>query len=82
MDSLFFTDVTLATDPPPLTVPANPSTGKACPECGVNKKSGKRSCCIRGGAWFNKCGDPGDKNFEHTWFEGIEACEGELGRYF
>ena len=46
-----------------------------CPKCGLSKKSGKRSCCSRGGAWFNKCGDAGDSRFEHTWVEGIQACQ-------
>lgn len=32
------------------------------------------SCCARGGAWFKKCGDPGDPDYDHTWFEGIQAC--------
>ena len=40
--------------------------------------SGKRSCCIRGGAWFKKCGDVGDSDFKYTWFEGIKACRGNL----
>ena len=45
-----------------------------CPKCGT-KTNGKRSCCLRGGTWFNKCGNPGDAKFEHTWFEGIQACK-------
>ena len=40
------------------------------------KKSGKFSCCARGGAWFNKCGDTNDKHFGHTWAQGIQACNG------
>ena len=48
----------------------------ACPKC--VKKSGKFSCCFRGGAWFNKCGKPGDPKFDHTWTEGIEACRGVI----
>ena len=47
-----------------------------CPKCGSVKKSGKLSCCARGGAWFKNCGDGGDSNFDHTWVEGIEACKG------
>ena len=47
-----------------------------CPKCGVAKKSGKRSCCARGGAWFENCGDVSDTQFDHTWAEGIKACEG------
>ena len=48
----------------------------ACPECGIDKESGKLSCCAAGGSWVNTCGDPGDTDFDHTWFEGILACEG------
>merc|ERR1719174_1788140 len=45
-----------------------------CPKCGTNK-SGKRSCCVRHGAWFGNCGNEGDSKFDHTWTEGIDACE-------
>ena len=54
------------------------SPGVACPKCGVIKKSGQLSCCVRGGAWFKKCGSPGDARFDHTWLEGIQACESKL----
>ena len=50
-----------------------------CPKCGVNKRSGKLSCCASGGAWFKNCGhgdDPVPK--DHTWGEGTEACQGNL----
>ena len=47
-----------------------------CPMCGMAKKSGKLSCCARGGAWFQTCGDVGNKQFEHTWVEGVQACNG------
>ena len=50
------------------------STG--CPKCDTAKKSGKRSCCARGGAWFKNCGDAGDTKYNHTWTEGIRACQG------
>ena len=53
----------------------------SCPKCGINRKSGKRSCCVRGGAWFRKCGDPGDTKFAHTWLEGINVCD-NLGALF
>ena len=56
------------------TVRPPPSTPTTCSKCGTIKKSGQRSCCVRGGDWFKKCGNPGDLRFEHTWFEGIEAC--------
>ena len=49
-----------------------PATTTDCTKCGVNK-SGKRSCCARGGTWFGKCGDEGDY-FAHTWLEGMQAC--------
>ena len=48
---------------------------KRCPKCAINKKSGRVSCCARGGAWFKNCGDAGDANFDHTWVEGIQACK-------
>ena len=38
------------------------------------KKSGKRSCCGRGGSWFKNCGTAVDANVEHTWVEGFLAC--------
>ena len=50
----------------------------ACSKCGVSKKSGKLSCCARGGAWFKNCGDIGDSKFDHAWSEGMQACEGKL----
>ena len=45
-----------------------------CPKCGVDK-DGALSCCFRNGAWFKKCGNPGDSKFEHTWLEGNQACK-------
>ena len=50
-----------------------------CPECGITKKSGKMSCCARGGSWFGNCGSDGDgnTNFDHTWHEGIQVCKGQ-----
>jgi len=38
-------------------------------------KSGKKSCCARGGSWFRDCGSPKNKKRGHTWFEGIQACQ-------
>ena len=46
-----------------------------CVNCGTSKKSGKRSCCARGGDWSENCGDAGDTKLEHTWIEGIQACK-------
>ena len=48
---------------------------KGCSKCGIFKQSGKLSCCARGGAWFKNCGNAGDAHFDHTWFEGIQACK-------
>ena len=48
-----------------------------CPKCGKSK-AGKLTCCVRGGAWFRNCGNPGDPKFEHTWTEGIESCNRKL----
>ena len=48
---------------------------KACPKCGRIKKSGKLSCCARGGAWFKNCGDVRESKFHHTWVEGMQACK-------
>ena len=56
------------------------TVGPVCRKCGIIKQSGKLSCCARGGAWFKKCGDAGDSNFEHTWVEGIQACKGKSPR--
>ena len=51
-----------------------------CAKCGTSKKSGKRSCCARGGAWFRNCGDGSDARFDHTWTDGIEACTSMLSK--
>ena len=52
------------------------SGSSGCPKCGFTKRSGKYSCCARGGAWFKNCGSAGDIEFDHTWDEGIQACKG------
>ena len=51
-----------------------------CLKCGTTKKSGKQSCCARGGDWFKQCGDAGDQKFDHTWAEGIQSCKRTLSR--
>ena len=56
------------------------TAGLVCPKCGIAKISGRLSCCARGGAWLRKCGDAGDSNFDHTWIEGIRACQSEFPR--
>ena len=45
-----------------------------CPKCGIIKKSGKASCCARGGSWFENCGSAGNTKLDHTWKEGIRVC--------
>ena len=63
---------TTANAPSPIaTTPA----GLACSKCGTIKTSGRRSCCVLGGAWFKKCGPPGDPNFIYTWGDGVNSCE-------
>ena len=47
---------------------------RICTKCGTIKKSGKLSCCARGGSWFKNCGESGDTKLDHTWVEGIQAC--------
>ena len=46
-----------------------------CPRCGTIAKSGKNSCCGRGGSWFKTCGGTGTKKNHHTWYEGIKVCK-------
>ena len=46
-----------------------------CPKCGITKKSGKMSCCGRGGSWFGNCGSAGNTKLDHTWYEGLQACK-------
>ena len=48
--------------------------GSVCPKCGTIGKFGKMSCCGRGGSWNGICGIR-NSNLEHTWSEGIQACE-------
>ena len=53
-----------------------------CPKCGTNAKSGKLSCCSPDGAWYKNCGnEEGDTRFDHTWLEGIRACERKFVAY-
>ena len=60
---------------PTTTTSVSVISSESCSKCGTAKRSGKRSCCARGGAWFQKCGDAGDSNVGHTWVEGIQACK-------
>ena len=47
----------------------------ACPRCGTIERSGKISCCGRGGSWFKNCGVAGNRKLHHTWYEGIQVCK-------
>ena len=46
-----------------------------CRKCGTIGKSGKNSCCGRGGSWFRNCGSAGNVKLRHTWYEGIQVCK-------
>merc|ERR1712032_859254 len=50
------------------------TVSSVCPKCGIAAKSGKISCCGNGGSWFGKCGSARNAKFDHTFYEGIEAC--------
>ena len=58
----------------PTTVAQIPPTSPLCPECGTIQKSGKLSCCARGGSWFGNCGSGRTTQTGHSWYEGIQAC--------
>ena len=59
----------------PTEAPTTTSSS-GCAKCGTTKRSGRRSCCAHGGDWFKNCGNAGDTKFDHTWAEGIQACNG------
>ena len=79
---LYDANTRVSTEEPATTSEFALSDGNGCPVCGTSKKSGKRSCCARGGAWFKNCGDVGDTKLDHTWAEGVQACESTLYRLF
>ena len=60
-----------------ISTPAvtTPTISATCSKCGTIKKSGKTSCCGRGGSWFRNCGSGGNSNLGYTWSEGIRACK-------
>ena len=68
----FFPDLYHVTTPTDTTATI---TVSVCPICGTMAKSGKMSCCGRGGSWFKKCGGAGNAKLQHTWHEGIQACK-------
>ena len=51
------------------------TTVSVCLRCGTIGKFGKMSCCARGGSWFKSCGGVGNAKRQHTWHEGIQACQ-------
>ena len=57
--------------------PAGTTTtiSSVCSKCGTIAKSGKRSCCGRGGSWFRNCGRAGSAKLRRTWYEGIRTCK-------
>ena len=55
-------------------------TTSLCPECGIIRKTGKLSCCARGGSWFRTCSAAGDTSLGHTWKEGIAVCKARQSR--
>ena len=51
--------------------------GLVCPQCGITKRSGKLSCCGRGGSWFGNCGAAGTAKLRYKWSDGIQACKAQ-----
>ena len=62
-----------------IKTPADTTTtttiSSECPRCGTITKSGKMSCCGRGGSWVKSCGRAGKTKLQHTWYEGIQSCK-------
>ena len=58
-----------------ISAAATTTISSACLTCGAIKKSGKLSCCARGGSWFGNCGATGNTKFQYSWYEGIQACK-------
>ena len=63
----------------PITTPVTElrvaSASMVCPTCGTFKKSGRVSCCAPGGAWYKNCGGAGNRNVDHSWLQGVDACK-------
>ena len=51
-----------------------------CSKCATIGRSGKSSCCGRGGSWFGNCGNAGDTTVEHRWYEGLQVCRTGSGQ--
>ena len=59
----------------PITTLSSDPMFVTCSNCGTFRKSGRVSCCAPGGAWYNKCGNAGNRNLGYSWLEGLEACK-------
>ena len=57
------------------------SNSMTCSRCGTFKKSGRVSCCAPGGTWFKNCGSVDNRNVDHRWFEGTQACKRKFKAY-
>ena len=68
----------------PPTIAAAPVTtttmDPVCKRCGDHEPTGALSyhlsCCNFGGSWFGNCGSPGDRRYQFSWDDGIQACKG------
>ena len=62
----------------PAVAPTIIRTMATCLKCATFAKSGRVSCCAPGGAWYKNCGGAGNRNADHSWFEGTQACRRKL----
>ena len=69
------TPTTTRVSAPRITSTIGNGNSRACPKCGTFRKSGRVSCCAPGGAWFKNCGGVDNRNTDHSWLEGAEACK-------
>ena len=58
-----------------MPLPISATNNMMCAKCSTFKKSGRVSCCAPGGAWYKNCGGIGNRNADHSWIEGLEACK-------
>ena len=49
-----------------------------CSKCVMNEKSRKQLLQSRGRLILKKCERAGNRNFDHTWVEGIKVCKGKF----
>ena len=60
---------------PQISLATTRTISSMCPKCGIIAKSGRASCCGRGGSWFGNCGAAGKEKLDHNWSEGFQACK-------